>query len=95
MFERGTLGCYRRFTVYLIPLLLLSTLVAVSHHHDNAVADHDCPVCIAINHQTATGPLAVAFDGIPFFTETRLDVFAPAIIDTFSFFSRSTRGPPA
>jgi hypothetical protein len=95
MFERGSMGRYRRFTVFLILLLLLSTLVAVSHHHDYTVDDHDCPVCTAINHQTAAGPLAATFDGTPFLTEIRFVASALALTDTLSFFSHSTRGPPA
>jgi 1-acyl-sn-glycerol-3-phosphate acyltransferase len=95
MFERGFMVRYKRFVVSLILLLLLSTFVAVSHHHENTAGDHACPICIASNHQSAAGPLAVAFLGIPCCTETTFIASAPALTDNLFFFSLSTRGPPA
>jgi hypothetical protein len=95
MLERVSMGHYKRFTLFLIVLLLLSTLVVVSHHHDNTADDHDCPICIASNHQSAASPLAAAFDLTPYLTETTFVASAPALIDTLFFFSRSSRGPPA
>jgi len=86
---------YKRFAVFLILLLLLSTLVAVSHHHENTADDPDCPICIASNHQSAAGPLAVSFDGLPILVKIKVVVYAPALADTILFFSRGTRGPPA
>jgi hypothetical protein len=86
---------YKRFTLFFILLLLLSTLVAVSHHHDNTADNHNCPVCIAGNHQSAAGPSTVAFDGIPCLTETAIVASAPTPIEQLLFSSRNTRGPPA
>ena len=89
------MNVYHRFAALLALLLLLSTLVAVSHHHENTDDDHDCPICVASNHQSATGPSVVAFDGIPCLTETTIVVSAPALIENLFFSSRNTRGPPA
>jgi 1-acyl-sn-glycerol-3-phosphate acyltransferase len=89
------MGHYKRFAVFLIPLLLLSTLVAVSHHHENTADNPDCPICIASNHQSTVGALTVSFDGLPILIKTRVVVYAPAFTDTILFFSRGTRGPPA
>lgn len=94
-FERGFMGLCRRFTVVLILLLLLSPFVTVSQQHDNTVDDNDCHFCIAMNNQTAAGPLAVAFDGTPLFTETRFVASAPVLTDIISLSSHGTRGPPA
>jgi hypothetical protein len=89
------MGRCRRFTVLFILLLLLSELVVVSHQHNTIVDDNDCPFCIAINDQTASASLAVAFDGTPFLTVTRFIASAPALTDILSFVSSSTRSPPA
>ena len=89
------MGSYKRFAVFLILLFFLSTLAAVSHHHENTADDHDCPICIANNHQSATGPLAAVFDGIPCLTETTVVVFVPARTENLFVSSRRTRGPPA
>jgi hypothetical protein len=95
MRNRSIMNVYPRFAALLALLLLLSTFVAISHHHEKTADDHDCPICIASNHQAATGPLAVAFDCIPCLTETTIVVSAPALIENLFFSSRSTRGPPA
>jgi hypothetical protein len=95
MFERGFMERYRHFTLFLILLLLLSTLVAVSHHHDGSDDGRDCPICIANNHQSATGPSTVAFDITPFLAETKIVLSVPALSKNLFVASRSTRGPPA
>jgi hypothetical protein len=89
------MNVYHRFTALLALLLLLSTLVAVSHHHENTDDDHDCPICVASNHQFATGPSIIPFDGIPCLSGTTLVASAPALTGNLFFFSHSTRGPPA
>jgi len=94
MFKKVITGRNKRVIVFLVLFLLLSTFVAASHSHENT-ADHDCPVCIAGNRLSATGPLVVAFDGIPCFTETTFVASAPVLADTLLSRSRSTRGPPA
>jgi hypothetical protein len=95
MRERGVIIRHNRLAAFLILLLLLSTFVAVPHYHDDAADHHDCPICLQSNHQTAAGPLSVAFDGIPCLTETTFVASVPVLTDTLFFFSRSTRGPPA
>ena len=86
---------HKRFTAFLIPLLLLSTFVAVFHHHDNTADDHDCPICIASNHLTATNPTITAFDITPCLIETTVVISVPAFVETLLVASSSTRGPPA
>ena len=95
MFGRGFMGRYKYFAVILILLFLFSTLVAVSHHHECTDDDHNCPICIAINHQSAAGPVTVCFDGIPFLVETTYVAITPVFDDSLVSFSRSIRGPPA
>jgi hypothetical protein len=95
MSEKRSTGRNKLFIVSLILFVLISTLVAVSHHHENTDDDHDCPICIVINHQSAAGPSADFIDGIPFLAETTVVASAPALPDTSFFFSHSTRGPPA
>jgi hypothetical protein len=85
----------KRFTAFLILVLLLSTFVAVPHHHDNTADDHDCPICLVSHHQHATGQTIVAFDCVPFFFETVYATSAPVIVEkTFTSF-QSDRAPPA
>lgn len=84
-----------QFPLFLVLLLLFSTIVALPHYHDNTADDHDCPLCIANNHQSATGPLAAVFDGIPCLTETTVVVSVPARTENLFVSSRRTRGPPA
>jgi hypothetical protein len=95
MRNRSTLNVSHRFAALLALLLLLSTLVAVSHHHENTDDDHDCPICIASNHQSVAGTSIVAFDGIPCLTATTIVVSSPALIEKLFFSCRNTRGPPA
>jgi len=89
------MNVYPRFAALLALLLLLSTFVAISHHHEKTADDHDCPICISSNHQSAAGPSIVAFDGIPCLTETTIAVSTPALIENLLFSFRNTRGPPA
>ena len=86
---------HKRSTVFLILLLLLSTFVAVSHHHENTADDHDCPICLVIHHQPATDQTTVAFDGTPFFLETKDVTSAPAIVEKIVTSFQSNRAPPA
>jgi hypothetical protein len=86
---------YKRFTFSLILLLLLSTVVAVSHHHENTADDHDCPICIASNHLSATGLSTVAVDIIPCLAETTVVISTPALTEYLFVDYSSTRGPPA
>ncbi len=86
---------HRRFSAFLILLLLLSTFVAVSHHHDNVVADHDCPICLVNHHQHATSQTTIAIDGAPFFLETIYVAAAPLIIEKVFTSFQTNRAPPA
>jgi hypothetical protein len=86
---------HKRFTALLILVLLLSTFVAVFHHHDNSAADHDCPICLVSHHQHATGQTTIAFDGVPFFLETIYITSAPLIIEKIFTSFQSNRAPPA
>jgi hypothetical protein len=95
MCERLSISHHKRFTFSIIQLLLLSTFVVVSHHHEFTKDDHDCPICVASNHQSATDPLVVTVDGIPLLTYTTFAASELALIDTLFPSSRSTRGPPA
>lgn len=95
MFEKSLTGCNKRVIAFFALILLLSTFTAALHHHEKTADDHGCPVCIACNHHSATGPLVVASDGIPWLTETTFIASAPALADTLLSRSRSTRGPPA
>jgi hypothetical protein len=95
MRNRSTTNVYHSFAALLALLLLLSTIMAVLHHHENTADDHDCPICIASNHQSAAGPSTIAFDGIPCLTETTFVASAQALIENLFSPSRNTRGPPA
>jgi hypothetical protein len=93
--ERGTMRRSKRLTAFLILVLLLSTFAAVLHHHDTAADDHDCSICLVRHHQHAAGQKTVAFDGVPYFTETIYS--APASVITKKIFvsSLKNRAPPA
>jgi len=84
----------KRIAVFLILLFLVSTFVEVSHHHENTADDHDCPICIAINHLPATGQWMVAFDSVPCFTETTVVAPLPVFLGHFSYSSLKDRAPP-
>jgi hypothetical protein len=85
----------KRFTAFLILALLLSTFVAVPHHHDNTADDHDCPICLVSHHQHATGQTIVAFDGVPFSLKTIYVTSAPVVAEKIFTSSQSDRAPPA
>jgi hypothetical protein len=84
----------KRIAVFLILLLLVSTLAVVSHHHKDSADDHDCPICIASNHLSATSEWAVAFDSITSFTEITVVALSPVFIDNLFFYSLNNRAPP-
>lgn len=95
MYERLSISHNKRITFSIILLLLLSTFMVVSHHHEFTKDDHDCPICVAGHHQSATDPLVVIADGIPLLTYTTVAASELALLDTLVTSSRSTRGPPA
>ncbi len=84
----------KRIIVLLILLFLVSTFVAVSHHHENTADDHDCPICIAINHVPATGQWMVVFNSVPHFTETTFVAPSPVFTDNLFSHSLRNRAPP-
>ena len=83
------------FTALFILLLLLSTFVAIFHHHDNTEDDHDCPICLVIHRQHASGQTTIAFDGVPFSIETIYIVSALVIAAQIVLSSQGSRAPPA
>jgi hypothetical protein len=85
----------RRFSAFLILVLLLSAFVAVYHHHDNMADDHDCPICFVSYHQHATGQTIIALDSVPFFFETAYVTSAPIIFEKIFTSFQSDRAPPA
>jgi hypothetical protein len=86
---------HKRFTVFLILVLLLSTFLAVFHHHENTSDDHDCPICLVSHHQPATGQTITAVDGVPFFFETAYVTSAPITVEKIFTSFQSDRAPPA
>jgi DUF2946 family protein len=84
----------KRITVLFILLFLVSTFVAVSHHHENTADDHDCPICIAINHVPATSQSMVAFDSVPCFTERIVVAPLPLFAENLFLYSLNNRAPP-
>ncbi len=89
------MGWYKRFTAFLILLLLVSTFVAVPHYHDNTADDHDCPICLVCHHQHATSQSTVTFDGVPFVAEAMYAVPASTITENIFIALLSNRAPPA
>jgi hypothetical protein len=84
----------KRITAFLILLFLVSTFVAVSHHHVNESDNHDCPICIAVNHLAATSQWVVVFDSVPCFTEIAVVAPAPVFADNLSSYPLNNRAPP-
>jgi len=84
----------KRIIPLLILLFLVSTFVAVSHHHENSADDHDCPICIVINHVSASSQWMVAFDSVPHFTETTVVAPSPVLTDNLFSYSLRNRAPP-
>jgi len=84
----------KRITVLFILLFLASTFVAVSHHHENTADNHDCPICIAINHVPVTSQSMVAFDSVPCFTEVIVVAPLPLFAENLFLYSLNNRAPP-
>ncbi len=84
----------KRFSVLFILRLLVSTFVAVGHHHDNTADDHDCPICLVSHHQQATGQATVAFDATPFVTGTTYAIPAAALVEQTVISLFQNRAPP-
>jgi hypothetical protein len=85
---------FKRFTFFLILLFLVSSFAATAHHHDGAADDHDCPICVVSLHQQATSQSPVAFDGIPFITETTVASPATDLVDHVVISLLKNRAPP-
>jgi hypothetical protein len=85
----------KRFTVFLILFVLVSTVVAVVHRHDNTADDHDCPICLVSHHQQATSQSAGAFDASPFITETTVASPVSDLIEQIVVSLFKNRAPPA
>ena len=84
----------KRIAIFLILLFLASTFVVVSHHHENTANDHDCPICIAGNHLSATSQWTVIFDSVPCLMETMVVAPSPVFTDTLFSSSLKNRAPP-
>jgi len=82
-----------RVSFFLILLLLFSAFASVVHFHADAGDHHDCPICVAGNHQSATKPSISAFDGIPCFTEITVVAPSPVFTDNLSSYSLKNRAP--
>jgi hypothetical protein len=95
MFARGSMGSNKRFTILLVLLFLVSMVAAASHHHETTADDHDCPLCLAANHQAAIHPSTTAFDITPCLKETPVVISLSPLVENLFVSSRSTRGPPA
>lgn len=89
------MGLYKRFTAFIILLLLFSTFVVATHHHEDTADDHDCPICLVSHHQQATSQSTVAFDGVPFITESSYAAFAPVLAEKIFIACLNNRAPPA
>lgn len=84
----------KRFAAFLILVLLLSTFVAAPHFHEDMDDHDDCPICVASNHQSATGPAIIAFDSVPYCTETTVVAPSPFFTDNLFSYSLRNRAPP-
>ncbi len=84
----------KHITGFFILLFLVSTFMVTSHHHENTVDDHDCPICIAGNHLSAASQWMSTFDTVPNFTATTVDAPAPVFIDNIFSHSLRNRAPP-
>jgi hypothetical protein len=91
----GNMNKRNQFTIFLILLLVLSTFVAVFHHHENTADDHDCPICVASHHLPASSQPTVASVSIPYFTETIYVSPVTAITEKLFISFLNNRAPPA
>ena len=89
------MGWHKRFTVFFIPLVLISTLVAVSHYHADTTDHHECPICVVNHHQPAADPSVFALEGNPFFIETTFVSTTQDFTAYLFSFPRNNRAPPA
>jgi hypothetical protein len=86
---------FKQLIVFLIVLLLVSTVATALHHHDNIADNHNCPVCLIGNHQQAASRATIAFDGIPFITESIYSAPPQEIADQTVISLLASRAPPA
>jgi len=86
---------YKKVIAFSILLLLVSTFAVALHHHENAADNHNCPICLVSHHQQAASRATVAFDGIPFITETIYSAPAPEITELTFISLLANRAPPA
>ncbi len=86
---------HKRFTAILILLLLASTFFVALHHHDNAVDDHNCPICFVCQHHQGVSQSASAFDSALCFVPIIYVAPRPIIIDAIVVSLQNNRAPPA
>jgi hypothetical protein len=86
----------KRIPAFIILFLLVSTFAVAMHHHEDTADDHhDCPTCLVSHHQQATSQSTVAFDGVPFITESIYTAFAPVLAEKIFISCLNNRAPPA
>jgi len=88
MIEDRVMLRYNRFTGLLILFLFFTMSVGATHFYEDTADHHVCPICVAINHQSAAGPSTITFDGNLSLLEATFVVSVPALpIRSFSFLS--------
>ena len=45
----------KRLSIYLVSIFLLASLVEVFHHHKDGAEHPECPICVAVHHQSNAG----------------------------------------
>jgi hypothetical protein len=93
--ERHVMSWNKRLTAFFIPLLLVSTFVAVFHFHADVADHHECPICVVSHHQPATGQSAATYEVVPCFIESTIVVTSQHFTDDLFFTSHNNRAPPA
>ncbi len=84
----------KRLATFCVTLLLLATLGAAFHHHDDGADHPDCSICAAIHHQADTGFVAPVIEIQRLVAKTIHLQPALAVVAKLSVLPANGRAPP-
>jgi len=85
----------KQLSLFIICLLLFSSVATAFHHHEDAANHADCPICTVSHHQQATGSTAVVLSVLRTFTIATWLLPDFTFITAAAYTPANNRAPPA
>jgi len=85
----------KQLSLFILCLVLFSSVVTAFHHHDDAADHDDCPICVVSHHQQAAESLPVAFSVSRSYTIATWFLPALTILTAADYTPANNRAPPS